>query len=127
MDLNQPLYFNVVFFLKIFLRSKESLEDIFFTKCSKCPIPGSIQLTLFFMKSHPLDQGLPSFKNPKVASCVVEKDTAATISFGSLLHSYFGVFGCQENPTFPLFSKLFSIDFLEEKMDWFFIHSSINF
>ncbi|RVW74979.1 hypothetical protein CK203_049943 [Vitis vinifera] len=33
------------------------------------------------MKSHPLDQGLPSFKNPKVASCVVEKDTAATISF----------------------------------------------
>ena len=71
----------------------------------------------FLMKSHPLDQGLPSFKNPKVASCVVEKDTAATISFGSLLHSYFGVFGCQENPTFPLFSKLFSIDFLEEKMD----------
>ena len=44
MDLNQPLYFNVVFFLKIFLRSKESLEGIFFTKCSKCPIPGSIQL-----------------------------------------------------------------------------------
>ncbi|KAL6316875.1 hypothetical protein AAG906_022887 [Vitis piasezkii] len=33
------------------------------------------------MKSHMLDQGIPSFKNPKFASCVVERDTVATISF----------------------------------------------
>ena len=81
----------------------------------------------FLMKSHPLDQGLSSFKNPKLASYVVERDIAAAIPFGSLLLFYFGVFGCQENPNFLLFSKPFSMDFLEKKMGWFFIHSSLNF
>ena len=81
----------------------------------------------FFMKSHPLDQGFPLFKNPRLASYDGERDTTATIPFGSLLLSYFGVFGCQENPTFLLFSKLFSMDFLEKKMGSYFIHSSLNF
>ena len=38
---------------------------------------------------------------------VLERETAASIPFGSLLLSYFGVFVCQENPTFLLFSNCF--------------------
>ena len=77
------------------------------------------------MKSHPLDQGLFSFKDSKLASCFRERETS--IPFGSLLLSYFGVFVCQENPSFYSFSKLFSTDFLDEKKSWFFlfIHLSI--
>ena len=52
--------------------------------------------------------------------CCRERHTTTTIPFGSLLLSYFGVFGCQENPTFLLFSKLFSMDILEKKMGWLF-------
>ena len=66
------------------------------------------------MKSHPLDQGHFSFKDSKLASCFRERETS--IPFGSLLLSYFGVFVCQENPTFLLFSKLFLMDFLKKKM-----------
>ena len=55
-----------------------------------------------------------------------ERDTNATTPFDSHLLSYFGVFGCQENPTFQLFFKLFLMNFLEEKMGWFFIHSFIS-
>ena len=48
MELNQPYYLNIVF-LKIFL--KENFfklgrlgKPFFFTKCSKYPVPGLIQL-----------------------------------------------------------------------------------
>ena len=53
----------------------------------------------------------------------VVRDIATTIPFGSLLLSYFGVFGCQENPTFPLFS----MDFLEEKIGWFILSFIFQF
>ena len=84
--------------------------QVFKMLCSKNDIAYT-----FFMKSHPLDQGLPSFKNSKLASCFTERDAAAAIPFGSLFLSYFGLFGCQENSTFLLFSKLFSMNFLEKK------------
>ena len=43
------------------------------------------------------------------------RDTTAAVPFANLFLSYFGVFGCQENSSFYLFSKLFSMDFLEKK------------
>ena len=43
MELNQPYYLNVVL-LKIFVKELGRFKDIFFTKCSKCPVPRSIQL-----------------------------------------------------------------------------------
>ena len=111
MDLNQPLYLNVVFYFKYFLRSQEGLRSIFFFLLSvqnalfqdRFNFRSDRSNLHFFMKSHLLDQGFPSFKNPKLASCVVKRDTIVAIPFGYPLISYFGVFGCQENPTFLLF------------------------
>ena len=77
------------------------------------PALGRIDPTYtFFMKSYPLDQGFLPFKKPKLASCARGRERHNN----NHLISYFRVFGCKENPTFLLFSKLFLMDFLEKMM-----------
>ena len=47
MELNQSYYLNVIL-LKIFFKELGRFGSNFFTKCSKCYVLGSIQLTLFY-------------------------------------------------------------------------------
>ena len=114
MELNQPYYLNVIL-LKIFFKELRKFMKHFFTKCSKCHVLGSIQLTLFFMKFHPLDQGLLSFKNPKLASCVEGREKhSSSHSFWFFSHFLFWGVCLPRKSNFPIVFQIVFNGFLWE-------------
>ena len=124
MKLNQPYYLNVVL-LKIFFKELRRFMKHFFTKCSKCHVRFSLHF-FFFMKSHPLDQGLPSFKNPKLASCVEGREkhnSSQPLWFFS--HFLFWGVWLPRKSNFPIIFQIVFNGFLWEN-DGLILHSFIS-